>query len=118
MFVASEDGRPGMPIVRQLGVLGCRDGALGTDGEVDPTTTLRASPGESGIIPPGAHKGVMDGAPVIVQAEIDRLHRLLTSVVGAVGLGVESGIKRPADGMIETAALRVEGSWKAGAVRR
>src|SRR5208282_4657091 len=74
-----QDGRFGVPVVRQVRILGglvSRNGTLGSDGEVDPALAVRTSTDETRVVPPGSHQGVMNGSSVILQAEIDRLHRL------------------------------------------
>jgi len=88
---ASQDDREGMPVVRQLRIPGGllrSDDALGTDGEVDPPTTVGTATDEPGVLPPGAHQGVVNGASVGFQAEIDGLHLLPTTGVRADGIRV------------------------------
>ena len=50
---------------------------------MNPAATPGATPGESGVVPPRPHQRIMDGPPVVLQAEVDRLHRLIAIVVRA-----------------------------------
>src|SRR5581483_4000314 len=70
------------PVVGQLGKasgFSSGEGALGIDREMDPAATLRTAADEAGVVPPGAYERVVDGRPVVVEAEIDRLHPLPTA---------------------------------------
>jgi hypothetical protein len=89
----SENGRARVPIVRQLRIqcrLGCRDGGLLPDREMDPTMTMRTSPRETGILPPGTHQWVVDVPATVFQPEVDRLHRLPTAGVGTGRLRIDN----------------------------
>jgi len=87
-----QDGGIGVPVVRQLRILGRlvrRDGPLGSDGKVDPALAVRTSADEPRIVPPSSHQWVMNGASAILQAEINRLHRLPATLMRTGGLGVD-----------------------------
>src|SRR5438105_2348787 len=86
-----------MPIVRQLGESGGllrRDGALGTDGEVNPSITMRTATDEPSVIPPCANQGIVNGSPVGFETEVDRLHPLPTTGMRAGRLQVYD-MRRP-----------------------
>lgn len=92
---ASKNSRSYMPVVWQLRILGCflrRHGALGTDCEVNPATTLRAATDKPRIIPPGAHQRIVNCTAVVFKAEVDRLHLL------------------PAIG-VRTGSIRIDDMW-------
>ena len=67
-----KDGRAGMPVVRQLRILGSLvrcDGTLGSDGEVDPAVAVRASADESVPFHQCAPL-ILDGTSVILQVDM------------------------------------------------
>ena len=68
-----------MPVIWQCGYRAASsagDGALGTDGEVNPAATMRAATSESRIIPPGTHQRIVNCPAMVLKAEVDRLHLL------------------------------------------
>ena len=82
----------GMPVIRQLRILGSlirRDGTLGADGEMDPTVAVRAPAYKASVVPPGAHQRVVYCASMVFQSEINRLHRLPATSVRTSRLGVD-----------------------------
>jgi hypothetical protein len=82
----------GVPVVRQLRVLGDlihRNGALGTDAEMDPTVAVSAPTNKAGVVPPRAQQAVVWCSSMILQAKINRLHRLPATNVRTSGLGVD-----------------------------
>src|SRR6266446_8789537 len=81
-----------MPILRQLRDLARlrrRDGALATDGKVDPAAAGGTASGEAGIAPPGAHQRIVNSSAMGLQAEVDGVQPLFTPWVRAGWIGVD-----------------------------
>src|SRR5262245_28424517 len=80
-----------MPISRQLWQLACFrwcDGPFGADREMNPSAAARALAREHGVRPPSPDQRVVYGPPVSLDAEVDRLHRLVTAGVRTGGFRV------------------------------
>src|SRR5207244_1930364 len=86
LFLGLKDRGHRGPVLGQLrkrgGLVG-GNGSFVADREVNPTLATRAATREPGIVPPGPDQGIMDGLAVSLQPEINGLHLLVTTVMGA-----------------------------------
>src|SRR2546425_9490535 len=72
---------------------------------MDPATACRTAACEAGVIPPGAHQGIMHRRPVGFHAEINGVHPHSATSMGTAGLRVDD-VRRH---LTFPAALSVDG---------